>query len=204
VAGRPRVIGLEEETMRSWISLTLALAVLGGTVARVEAATPAEDMVRSGCFEQEEKPGIGRDWASESYGANTIRFDLAAAAQSGKFSQHILVEGHEDGGAQLRQLGMKLAKGQRYEISLWMRGTVAAPVTVGFRKATKPYTYYVKDTLKVTSAWQRFTVSGIAGEDDDNAGLYIFFAGNGDLWIDSVSAKPMAAAQEVAVKSATP
>lgn len=190
--------------MRYWIGLALALAILGGAGDRLLAAAPEENIVRSGGFEEEEKPGIGRGWASESYGANTIKFALAAGSQSGKFSQHIRVEEYKDGGAQLRQLGMKLAKEQRYEISLWMKGTVTAPVTVGFRKAQKPYTFYVKDAIKVSSTWQRYTVSGVVGEDDDNAGLYIFFAGSGDLWIDDVSAKPMAAGQEVAAKRAAP
>jgi hypothetical protein len=193
----------KRKTMRSWIGLMLALAVVGGAGARLAGAAPAADMVRSGSFEEEEKSGIARGWASESYGTNTIHFGLAAEkAQSGKYCQHVRVEEYKDGGAQLRQLGMKLAKGQRYEITLWMRGTTSAPVTVGFRKATKPYTYYVKEMVKVSSDWQRFTISGVAAEDDDNAGLYIYYAGNGELWIDSVSAKAMG--EVVAAKNATP
>jgi hypothetical protein len=188
--------------MRRWLALTLALAVLGGAAGRVVAATAPEAMVRGGSFDDEEKAGIGAGWASESYGANTIRFDRSTeTTQAGKYCQHVRVEEYKDGGAQLRQLGIKLTKGQRYEITLWMRGTVSAPVSVGFRKAKKPYTYYVKKAMKVSSTWQRFTIAGVAGEDDDNAGLYIFFAGNGDLWIDSVSAKAMGATQTVAAKS---
>lgn len=189
--------------MRLWIGLALALGLVGSAGARLATAAPAENMVRSGGFEEGEAPGIGRDWVSESYGTNTVQFSLAAEKpQSGKHSQHIRVEGHKDGGAQIRQLGMKIAKGQRYEITLWLRGTVSAPVSVGFRKWGAPYTFYVRERLKISTDWQRYTIAGTAGEDDDNAGLYISFAGNGELWIDSVSAKAMG--HEAAAKSSAP
>ena len=79
-----------------------------------------------------------------------------------------------------------------------MRGSLAVPVTVGFRKAEKPDTFYVKEAVKVSPTWQRFTITGVAPEDDANAGLHIFFAGNGELWDDTVTAKAMGAPAEVA------
>jgi hypothetical protein len=176
----------EGSSMRDWMRLALALmALLPVTPLR---AAPA-DMVRGGGFEEEGARGIGREWASESYGAATIQFGVVEdRAQSGKRCQHIHVEGYKDGGAQIRQLGFPLTAGQKYEITLWIRGNLDAPVTVGFRKAEKPYTYYLRDQVHATSGWQKFTISGVAAESDANAGLYLFFAGNGDLWIDNVSA----------------
>ena len=56
--------------------------------------------------------------------------------------------------------------------------------------------------MKVSPTWQRYTITGVAPEDDANAGLHIFFAGNGELWINNVSAKVMGTAETVAARSA--
>lgn len=176
--------------MRGWIGLAVVGMLLGGTVARADTAAQPANMVRNGDFEQTDGNGLGRDWANESYGTGKRQFSLDSdRAHVGKYCQHIRVEEYNDGGAQVRQLGMKLAKGQSYSIVLWMRGNLTVPVRVGFRKHDKPYTFYLKQEFAVTPAWQRFTISGVAPEDDNDSGLYIFFAGNGDLWIDSVSAQ---------------
>jgi len=97
--------------------------------------------------------------------------------------------GYKDGAAQICQFGIHLSKAQPYAITVWLRGNVSVPVTVGFRKHEAPYTFYLKQDVKVSPAWQRFTIAGTASETDDNAGLYLAFGGNGDLWIDSISAK---------------
>jgi hypothetical protein len=188
--------------MRSWIGLSLALAVGSGAAVPL-AGTAAEpiEMVRSGGFEDGDTAGIGRGWASESYGSATVQFALHTdKAQFGKSCQYVRVTEFKKGGTQIRQLGMKLAKGQSYSITLWMRGSLSVPVTVGFRKHQAPYTYYMKQDVRVTPAWQRFTINGIASEEDANAGLYILFAGEGDLWVDSISAKPGAAETKTAAK----
>ncbi len=185
--------------MHGWKWLPLTLALLGGTGVSVARAAPTAELVRGGGFEAEGKNGIGQAWASESYGAHKIQFGLAQdRAQSGKASQHIHIEEFKDGGAQIRQLGIALNKGQQYQITLWMRGDLEVPVSVGFRKAGAPYTYCMRDSFKVTPIWKEYTVTGVAAEDDANAGLYIFLAGNGDLWLDNVSAKPMGDAKAVA------
>jgi hypothetical protein len=178
--------------MRSWIGLSLAL-VVGGGLAALHAAAADEpvEMVRSGGFEEGEAiPGLGRFWLSQSYGGANVQFTLDTDnAQLGKYCQRIRVTDFKKGGTQICQSGVKLAKGQPYTITLWMRGTISAPVTVGFRKKPAPYTYYVKSDVRVTPAWQRFTITGTATEEDADAGLYIHFTGDGDLWIDGVSAK---------------
>jgi hypothetical protein len=46
----------------------------------------------------------------------------------------------------------------------------------------------LKQEVRVTPTWQRFTITGVATEGDENAGLYLAFGGNGALWIDNVSA----------------
>src|SRR5436190_15878324 len=147
--------------MRTWIGLSLALAVLAGGQAPVaRAATTPQEMIHDGGFENGDKAGVGTGWASESWGTNTVQFDLATdKVQSGKYCQHIRVEGYKDGSAQIRQLGLGLTKGQPYTITLWMRGSLSVPVTVGFRKHEAPYTYYLKQDLRVSPAWQRFTIS---------------------------------------------
>jgi hypothetical protein len=185
--------------MRSGVGLAVAL-VVGGAGARLAgAAGAAVELVRGGGFEQEGAPGFGRGWASESYGDAKIVFDRSQEkAQAGQHCQHVRVEDYKTGGVQLRQLGYSLAKGKPYQITLWLRGSLDVPVTVGFRKAEKPYTYHVKQAVKVSPTWQQFTISGTAPEEDANAGLYLYFAGNGELWIDSVSAKAMGARAEVA------
>src|SRR5205823_3104163 len=167
--------------MKKRIGLSLAL-VIGCSLAvpHARAASEPADMVRSGGFEDGDKAGIGRDWASESYGSASFRFTLEEEkAQSGKYCQHIHVDEFKSGGAQLRQLGYSLAKGQKYTITLWMRGNVESPVAVGFRKNGKPYSYYLRESVRVSSAWQRYTITGTAAEDDSSAGLYIYFPGNG-------------------------
>ena len=94
--------------MRSWMGLTLALVALGSAGARLAgAAAPAADLIRGGSFEEADKPGIGQEWASESYGSAKIAFDLAAEkAQAGKCCQHIRAEEYQNGGIQIRQRGI--------------------------------------------------------------------------------------------------
>lgn len=192
--------------MRTWIWLSLALAgVVGGRAPVASAAAAPQEMVHDGDFENGASAGIGTSWVSESWGANTPQFDLATdKVQSGKYCQHIRVDGYKDGNAQICQFGMRLTKGQPYTITLWMRGNVTVPVTVGFRKHIPPYTFYLKQELRVTPAWQRFTISGPASDADDNAGLYLAFGSNGDLWIDSVSARPGADAPAVPTHTTSP
>ena len=192
--------------MRSWICLGLASAVLiGGRAPGVAAAAEPQEMIRDGGFENGESGGVGTSWASESWGNNHVQFDLSTdKAQFGKYSQHVRVEGYKDGMAQVRELGMHVSKGQPYTITVWMRGSLSVPVTFGFRKYGPPYTCYLKQEVRVSPAWQRFTISGTASDADENAGLYLFFSGDGDLWIDSISARPGAGPQAVPAHSASP
>jgi hypothetical protein len=178
--------------MRSWIGLSLALLIGGSVrVPLARAATDSPEMVHDGGFENGEAAGIGRSWVSESYGSASVQFDLSTdKVQFGKYCQHIRVEAYKDGNAQIRQLGMNIHKGQSYSIVLWMRGNLSVPVLVGFRKHGAPYTFYLRQEVRVTPAWQRFTITGVATGEDENAGLYLAFGGNGDLWIDHVSAVP--------------
>jgi Carbohydrate binding domain len=186
--------------MKQRIGLALALAIGSSLTASIaRAATEPADMVRGGGFEDGDKAGIGRGWASVSYGTGSFRFTLEEEkAQAGKYCQHIHVDEFKSGGAQLRQLGFALVKGQKYTITLWMRGNLDVPVSVGFRKNGPPYTYYLRESVRVGTAWQQYTITGTASEEDANAGLYIYFPGNGDLWLDSISAKH--AAEETASK----
>jgi hypothetical protein len=192
--------------MRTWIWLSLALAVLAGARApAARAAAAPQEMIHDGGFENGDTAGVGTSWASESWGTNVVQFDRAAdKVQSGKYCQHIRVDGYKDGCAQMRQLGMRLTKGQQYSITLWMRGNLSVPVTVGFRKHEAPYSFYLRQDLRVSPAWQRFTISGTALDTDENAGLYLAFSGNGDLWIDSVSARPAADAPVTPAHSPSP
>src|SRR5207245_2557446 len=66
------------------------------------------------------------------------------------------------------------------------------------RKHLAPYTSYLQEALRVTPTWQRFTITGVASDDDADAGLFLFFSGAGDLWIDNVSAKPDTMAAQTA------
>jgi hypothetical protein len=190
--------------MRTWIWLPLAMAMLaGGSALVVRAAVEPQEMIHDGGFENGDIGGIGTSWASESWGANTVRFELATdKVQAGKYCQHMHVEGYKDGGTQIRQLGMHLTKGKGYTITLWMRGNLSVPVTVGFRKHGPPYTFYLRQDLRVSPAWQRFTITGPAADSDEDAGLYLGFAGDGDLWIDSISAKAAPAVSSAAASLA--
>lgn len=178
--------------MRSWVGLSLALVIGGSAGAPLaRAAVEPPNMIHDGDFESGDAGGIGRSWVSESYGSASVQFDLSTdKVQFGKYCQHIRVQDRKDDGyAQMRQLGMTVHKGQPYSIVLWMRGNLSAPVLVGFRKPEAPYTFYLKQEFRVTPAWQRFTITGAATDDNPNAGLYLGFPGNGDLWIDNVSAR---------------
>ena len=74
--------------MRSWIGRSLALVVLGSACALLAGATAApQEMIRDGGFENGDTAGIGRNWASESYGSATIHFDLSTdKVQLGKLA----------------------------------------------------------------------------------------------------------------------
>jgi len=192
--------------MRSWIGRSLALVVLGSACALLAGATAApQEMIRDGGFENGDTAGIGRNWASESYGSATIHFDLSTdKVQFGKYCQHIHVEDYKDGGVQICQLGMKMSKGQQYTIVLWMRGDLSVPVFVGFRMHGPPYTFYLKREVRVSPAWQRYTITEVASEGDENAGLFLALAGNGDLWIDNISARATTGSQPAAGHPASP
>jgi Carbohydrate binding domain len=179
--------------LRSWMGLTLALLLGGSVCARLAgAAVEPGEMVRDGGFESGDTGGVGRNWANESYGTASVQFDLSTdKVQYGKYCQHFLVQDRKDDGyAQICQIGMNVRKGQQYSIVLWMRGNLSVPVLVGFRKHGPPYTFYVKQEVRVTPAWQRYTITGVASDSDENAGLFLGYCGSGDLWIDNVSARP--------------
>ncbi len=192
---------------RSWMGLSLALVVLGSVHAPLAGAAAAPgEMVRDGGFENGDAGGVGRSWASESYGTASVQFDLSTDKVTfGKYCQHFEVEDRKDNGyAQICQMGMDVHKGQQYSIVLWMRGNLSVPVLIGFRKHGPPYTFYVKQEVRVTPAWQRYTITGVATGSDENAGLFLGYCGNGDLWIDNVSARAAGGSQPATDHPASP
>jgi hypothetical protein len=170
----------------------LALVVWGSAGALLAgAATQPPEMIHDGGFENGDTAGVGQSWGNESYGSGSVQFDLSTEnVQFGKYCQHIRVQNRKDDGyAQMCQMGMNVRKDQKYSIVLWMRGNLSVPVLLGFRKQAAPYTFYLKQEIRVTPAWQRYTITGVASDADENAGLYLGYSGNGDLWIDNVSAR---------------
>jgi hypothetical protein len=189
------------------MGLTLALLACGSVCAPLagRAAQPQE-MVRDGGFENGDTGGVGRSWANESYGAASVQFDLSTdKVQFGKYCQHFHVQDRKDDGyAQICQTGMHVHKGQQYSIVLWMRGNLSVPVLVGFREHGTPYTFYLRQDVRVTSAWQRYTITGVASDTDEDAGLFLGYCGSGDLWIDNVSARETASTPPATDHPASP
>src|SRR5262249_37117308 len=122
---------------------------------------------------------------------------------SGRACQRIRCESVVRGAAQLRQMGIAVRAGQPYTLTLWLRGSVDAPVFVGIRQNEAPYKRYLAQNVRVSPEWQRFVISGKPEEDGPNAGIYIAFGAPGELWVDDVELRE-GAAEVASIASAPP
>ncbi|MCA1804926.1 MAG: carbohydrate binding domain-containing protein [Xanthomonadaceae bacterium] len=91
------------------------------------------------------------------------------------------------GAVQFVQQRISLEKGQRYLISIWIKGVVEGPVELMLRKRGKPYTTYASKALRIGKEWKRYEFDITSGVDDSWAMFMIRLTGRGEVWLDDAS-----------------
>jgi glycosyl hydrolase family 39 (putative alpha-L-iduronidase)/carbohydrate binding protein with CBM4/9 domain len=192
--------------------LALLVAVLAGTAGfglryvGVLAAVAPGSVIRNGGLEEPYVDGIAVPWLNNSWGDAAVSFSRDRSdPHSGRSAQRIHCESVTNGAAQIRQLGIAVRAGQAYTLTVWLRGSVDAPVFVGIRENEAPYHRYLAQSVRVSPEWHRYVITGTPSEDGPGAGLYIAFTVPGDLWLDDVELREGGPAPEPAhVASALP
>jgi hypothetical protein len=170
--------------------------------AGVLAAVAPGTTVRNGGMEGIYVGGLALGWDDNSWGDVRASFSREdSRPRSGRSCQHIRCESVVHGAAQLRQMGIAVRASQPYTLTLWLRGSVDAPVFVGVRQNEAPYQRYLAQNIRVSPEWQRFVISGTPEEDGPNAGIYVAFGAAGELWVDDVELRE--GAPEVATIAAS-
>jgi hypothetical protein len=174
-----------------WRALALcgiALAAAAGFGARyvgVLAAVVPGAAVRNGGMEPPYVDGIALPWLNNSWGDASVSFSRDEG-HTGSAAQHLHCESVTEGAAQIRQVGIAVHAGQVYTLTVWLRGSVNAPVFVGVRENAAPYRRYLAQSVRVSREWRRYEIIGAPREEGSDAGIYIAFTVPGDLWIDDV------------------
>lgn len=99
---------------------------------------------------------------------------------SGAAAQRIEVQA---GRVQFAQ-ALTLQADRRYVVQIWLRAAAPLPVEILLRKQEAPYTTYASVAVDLSSSWQRYTLSGLAA--NDQAYLMIVAYTPGSFWVDDV------------------
>ncbi len=135
--------------------------------------------------------GLAQGWVANCYGSNQVAFARESKdVHSGKSAQRVTCTRFDTGGVQFHSGDIAVEKGKPYTLRLWMKGDVRTSVYVGIRKHGEPYTAYLKRDLRVKSDWTPCLIMGRASDSDPRCGIYIMFAGAGNLLVDDVSLQP--------------
>ncbi len=165
----------------------MLLAVGTGVGLRYAGVLAAGGGLRNGGMEEGFSGGLAVGWENNSWGDAVVSFSADSdLPHTGRTSQRIRCERVTQGAAQIRQPGIAVRAGQPYTLTLWLRGTVETPITLGLRQNDAPYQRYLIQNVRVTPEWRRYVVAGVADGEDPNAGLYLAFKSPGDLSIDDV------------------
>lgn len=165
-------------------AILIVLFLSGLTGARSDGP----QLLRNNNFEQGYIGGIADGWADNSGWAN-IRVHYSPEKQEAHYgyAQKIDVPEFQSGAVQFIQGGIRIHKDGTYEVRLWLKGRLRAPIEVLLRKAGSPYTTYFSKTFKIDDTWREYVFSAISSADDPNALFMIRISSTGTLWVDEAS-----------------
>jgi hypothetical protein len=118
---------------------------------------------------------VAQDSSVRSNGTYSARVNVSATSAS---AWH----------AQLRQTGIGLVSGRRYELSFWARAAAPRNVELVMQRGFSPYTAHVAKTFAVTTTWTKFAVSFTSTVSETNAQLSLNLAQSTTaIWIDDAA-----------------
>ncbi len=144
--------------------------------------------LRNGGFDGEYVAGVAREWGDNSGWADVkVEYSPDRTEAHNGISQKIKVTEFRSGAVQFTQSGVRISKGGRYEIKIWMKGELDSPVEILLRKHGGQYTTYVSKSFRVTRDWQEYKFTATSSVTDPSAFFMIRLTGAGTLWIDDAS-----------------
>ncbi|MES9858161.1 MAG: carbohydrate binding domain-containing protein [Sedimenticola sp.] len=168
--------------------------ILIGLFSLLRVTTPvfahSDNLIVNGDFEEGfHSNGLAKAWVDDSRWApvKVLYEKDSTTPHSGKACQKIISKSYLGGSVQFRQNRIKIINSNLYNISLWMKGTVTSPVSIGIRKSRSPYHKYIYKIFNATQTWQKFEFQDIAFTSDEDAIFHIVFSSEGELFIDDVA-----------------
>jgi hypothetical protein len=162
----------------------------------------AQDLNRlaNGSFDNVQSNGIASEWRDNSGWADVkVKYSAEIERAHSKQSQKIECIDFKSGAVQFVQSGLRVSKGQKYAVSIWMKGDIDSPVQILSRKHGAPYTTYFSRSFKVDDIWREYKFTAIAAADDPDAFFMVRFTSTGTLWLDDVAITAAGAGRSTAL-----
>ena len=146
------------------------------------------NLLANGGFDGFKSNGIAEEWRDNSDWADLkIVYSAEKTAAHSKLAQKIDCLRFNSGAVQFIQTGLEVSKGKIYEVSIWMKGSVASPVEILLRQQGSPYRAYFSKSFRVGDAWRKYKFTGVSVSNDSNAYFMVRFTGRGTLWLDDAT-----------------
>ncbi|NQT54363.1 carbohydrate binding domain-containing protein [bacterium] len=162
----------------------LMLAVVACTPLVLHAA----ELVPHGNMEQPFVHGLPPGWVRNCWGKSEVSTS-PGKPHAGAASFKIECKSFDSGAVQFYH-PLRVQRGKRYTLSLWMRAIgPTCTVSAGLRHCPEPYTMHLSTEFEIGEDWERYTFTGTSSSTDDNAALFIWYRPDGaaTLWVDDVS-----------------
>jgi Carbohydrate binding domain len=147
------------------------------------ANCPSSNSLDNAGFESGWLSGTALNWRDNSGWADLdVDYSRNTDVSRNGDIQRIDIGAVRGGAVQFVQAGIQLTEKRSYQISIWMRGNISAPVNLLLRKQGKPYTTYTSDGFKINETWKKYTYQAIAPINDKQ--VYFMVQTKGAGWIE--------------------
>jgi hypothetical protein len=148
--------------------------------ATVSIIKPGQNMVQNGDFSQ----GTA-SWIWTNSGTASATWSVV----SGTGNVHIVSAGTALADIQLRQVGLKLIRGNKYAVQFDAWSSARRPIEARLGQDQSPWTSYLVASPSLTTIKQRFTYSFVMQQTTDLNARLMFNVGAvlGDIYLDNVS-----------------
>lgn len=113
------------------------------------------------------------------------------SVEDGEYHVHVGTAGPADWAVQLSQAGLAFENGKTYQVTFTARASSERMISVAGNQDKDPWTTYGKDSVKVTTEPQTYSVKFTMAQPTDESARVEFDLGGSasDVWIDNVSVR---------------
>lgn len=154
------------------------------------ARSYSQDHVVNGTFEGSfAGNGVAWGWVdNSSWAPVTVSYASSSPGSSGAGKcQKIAVSQFAGGSVQFYQLlGSPVAAGRLAHLTMSLKGSMAATVTLQLRKLSAPYTAFTSRNFPVTASWSNHSYDVVMPGSENDMVLMVLLTGVGTVYLDNV------------------